>query len=91
MKVLDTKELLEMEPNLNPNVLKGLYAPTGGIICPFDLVLALAENAYANGVKFKFTQEVVGIEKILIIILLKLWISVIKVRSLLMLRELIVI
>lgn len=91
LKVLDTKELLEMEPNLNPNVLKGLYAPTGGIICPFDLVLALAENAYANGVKFKFTQEVVGIEKILIIILLKLWISVIKVRSLLMLRELIVI
>ena len=63
LKVLDTKELLEMEPNLNPNVLKGLYAPTGGIICPFDLVLALAENAYANGVKFKFTQEVVGIEK----------------------------
>lgn len=42
---------------------QGLINPTGGIICPFDLVLALAENAYANGVKFKFTQEVVGIEK----------------------------
>ena len=56
MKVLDTKELLEMEPNLNPNVLKGLYAPTGGIIYPFDLVLTLAEYAYANGVKCKYTQ-----------------------------------
>ena len=44
-----------MEPNLNPNVLKKVFMlSTGGIICPFDLVLALAENAYANGVKFKF-------------------------------------
>lgn len=63
LKILDQKELFELEPNLNPQVLKALYAPTGGIICPFELVLGLAENAYDNGVEFLFNQEVIDIEK----------------------------
>lgn len=61
LQILDKKEILELEPNLNDQVLKALYAPTGGIICPFELVLALAENAHINGVEFAFNQEVTGI------------------------------
>lgn len=63
LRILDHDELMDMEPNLNPKALKALYAPTGGIICPFDLTLGLAENAVSNGVEFKFYQEVIGIEK----------------------------
>ena len=58
------EELLEMEPNLNPELSCALYAPTGAIVCPFTLTYALAENAAANGVKFQFDSEVTGIEKI---------------------------
>ena len=41
-----------------------LYAPTGGIVCPFNLTIALAENAYVNGVGFKLNTEVLNIKKI---------------------------
>jgi glycerol-3-phosphate dehydrogenase len=56
------KELLEMEPNLNPEVKGGLVIPRESIIDPFILVQALAENAYANGVKFMLKSKVTGIK-----------------------------
>ena len=40
-----------------------LYAPTGAIICPFKLTIALAENANVNGVEFAFDIEVKDIQK----------------------------
>ena len=54
-------ELLEMEPNLNPEVKGGLWIPRESIIDPFILVQALAENAYANGVQFLLGTCVTGI------------------------------
>lgn len=55
------KELLEMEPNLNPEVKGGLYIPRESIIDPFILVQAMAENAYANGVEFVLSAKVTDI------------------------------
>ncbi len=55
------KELLEMEPNLNPEVRGGLYIPGESIIDPFIFVQALAENANANGVEFLLGTKVTGI------------------------------
>lgn len=55
------KELLEMEPNLNPAVKGGLYIPRESIIDPFILVQAYAENALANGVSFVLNTKVTGI------------------------------
>lgn len=40
-----------------------LYAPTGGIVCPFKMTIALAENANVNGVEFVFDTCVENIEK----------------------------
>ncbi|MBQ9058571.1 MAG: NAD(P)/FAD-dependent oxidoreductase [Atopobiaceae bacterium] len=57
MKILSREELLEMEPNLSDNVEGALYAPTGGIICPFKLNIAMAENANVNGVDFFFNTR----------------------------------
>ena len=54
MRILDREELLEMEPNLTDRVVCALYAPTAGIICPFKLNIAMAENAAENGVDFFF-------------------------------------
>ena len=56
------EELLEMEPNLNPEVKGGLYIPRESIIDPFILVQAYAENACANGVEFRLGTQVTGIE-----------------------------
>lgn len=64
LRILDREEVLEMEPNLSEEVYAALYAPTGGIVCPFELNLALAENANVNGVEFHFRREVTEIEKL---------------------------
>ena len=45
------------------DVVCALFAPTGGIVCPFGLTIALAENACANGVQFFLNQEVQNIVK----------------------------
>lgn len=62
--ILNREEVLEMEPNLSEDVYAALYAPTAGIVCPFQLNIALAENANRNGVEFKFHTEVKEIKKI---------------------------
>lgn len=64
LKILTKTEVKELEPNITDDVIAALYAPTGGIVCPFNLNIALAENANVNGVGFKFNTEVESIEKI---------------------------
>ncbi len=56
------KELLEIEPNLNPEVKGGLFIPRESIIDPFIFVQALAENAYENGVNFMLNTKVTDIK-----------------------------
>lgn len=62
--ITDKARIRKMEPNLTDQVAGVLYAPTAGIVCPFNLNIALAENAYTNGIDFKFNTEVLSIEKI---------------------------
>ena len=56
--IIDRKRIFDMEPNLADEVVAVLYAPTAGIVCPFNLNIVLAENANTNGVEFKFNTEV---------------------------------
>lgn len=63
LKILSREELLEIEPHIADGVAAALYAPTAGIICPFKLTYALAENACENGVQFKLNTKVTKIEK----------------------------
>lgn len=64
LRILSKEEVLRMEPNVTDDVYAALYAPTGGIVCPFGLNIALAENACANGVEFHFNTEVTEIRKV---------------------------
>ena len=64
LQILNKEEVMKMEPNVSNDIYAALYAPTGGIVCPFHLNIAMAENACANGVEFKFDTEVLNIEKI---------------------------
>ena len=64
LKILSKEDVLKLDPNINEEVSAALYAPTRGIVCPFGLNIALAENATTNGVEFKFNTEAKDIEKI---------------------------
>ena len=63
VRIIEGEELTQLEPNLSDDVVAALYAPTGGIICPFQLTIAFAENAHENGIEFLLNTEVTGIKK----------------------------
>ena len=54
-------KLHEMEPFITKKAIKALYAKTAGIVNPFELVVALMENAIDNGVELHLDEEVIGI------------------------------
>jgi len=63
MRILSYEEIHEMEPNINEKVFCALYAPTAGIISPWELAIALAENAIENGVELRLETTVKGIKR----------------------------
>ena len=63
LKILSKEEVLEKEPNLNEEVFGALYAPTGGIVGPFEYTIALMENGVANGGEISLNSEVSDIKK----------------------------
>lgn len=63
LMILSKEQVLEMEPNLSNDVVAALYAPTGGIVCPYEMAIGMAENASENGVDFFFENSVIDIKK----------------------------
>lgn len=63
LQILTGDEARAKEPALSDEVVAALYAPTGGIVCPFGLNIALAENAAVNGVDFYLNTAVSKIER----------------------------
>ena len=63
LEIIDQERLRVMEPNVSRDAVAALWAPTGGIVCPFGLNYALAENAFSNGVQFRFNTEVESVTK----------------------------
>jgi L-2-hydroxyglutarate oxidase LhgO len=64
IRLLDSKEIYELEPNLKVKAIRGLYSEKLGVVCPYDLAISYAEIAFDNGVNFKLEEEVINIEKI---------------------------
>ncbi len=63
LRIVEHDELLAMEPNLNPQLACALYAPTGAIVCPYELCIASIGNAMDNGADLKLNFEVTSIQK----------------------------
>lgn len=61
LQIISGDEARAMEPSLNENVVAALLAPTGAIIDPFGLTIAMANNAAVNGTEFIFGAEVTDI------------------------------
>lgn len=64
MRLLGSDELLQLEPQLSDNVKLGLYLPDSGTVLPWELCLAAAENAAANGVQIHLNTQVQTIQQI---------------------------
>ncbi|MBR2949288.1 MAG: NAD(P)/FAD-dependent oxidoreductase [Lachnospiraceae bacterium] len=63
MRILDRSQALELEPNLADGVYAALHIPSAGIICPFSMNIAYAENAAENGAEFFLQTKVETIIK----------------------------
>ena len=59
LRIVERGELRALEPNVSDEAVAALWAPTGGIVCPFGLTYAFAENAAKNGVRFQFEVQAV--------------------------------
>lgn len=62
VEVVRTKELFCREPNLAKDIKVALYFPNAGIVCPYGLTIALAENAVENGVQLSLNTAVLGMK-----------------------------
>lgn len=62
LEIWNKKKLFEKEPNLNHSLHYALYAPTAGIISPYEITIALMENAKDNGVEILFETKLKDVE-----------------------------
>ena len=63
LRIVKGEELRALEPNLGDGVTAALFAPTGAIVCPYELCMAGVGNAMDNGAMLKLNFEVSKIEK----------------------------
>ena len=62
LRILSKDELKEKEPNISDKAVGALYAPTGGIVCPYELTVAAIGNAMDNGAELMTDFDVVKTE-----------------------------
>lgn len=62
--ILDGDTVKGMEPNVSDSVIGALYCPSAGICSPYEMAIAMAENAITNGVDLYLKTAVTGISKV---------------------------
>lgn len=63
LEIIGHDEILRHEPNINSAATRALLVNNGGIVCPYELTIAFAENAARNGVTFLRETPVDAIRK----------------------------
>lgn len=64
LEIIGQEELREREPNINKDAIAALYSASNAIVGPYELAIALTENAVSNGLDLRLNQKVIGIDKI---------------------------
>lgn len=62
-EVCDRARILEIEPDMGEGVIGGLWVPDSGMVCPYNLVMALAENSARNGVEFRTSTQALSVQR----------------------------
>ena len=63
LRIIGRDEMLALEPQLNPDACFALLVPTSGIVSPYELTFALADDAALNGVSFRFGVDVHSVSR----------------------------
>ncbi len=63
LRIVERDELIKMEPNLSDDIYYGLYAPSAKIVSPYNICIALCEEAIINGGKLFLNYNVKQITK----------------------------
>ncbi len=63
VRLIEQDELRAIEPNISESATCALYAPTGAIVCPYELCIASVGNAMDNGAELLCDFKVEKIEK----------------------------
>ena len=61
LKLLNAAELHALEPNVSKDATCALHAPTGAIVCPYELTFAAIGNAMDNGAELLLDSEVTAV------------------------------
>ena len=64
LELLTREQALAVCPQLSEKVHAALYAKMAAVVCPYELTLAYGENAFHNGVEFRFNTAVSEIERL---------------------------
>ncbi len=63
IEIIRGQKIFEVEPLATKDALCAVYIPSTGVLDPYDLTIALAENAVDNNVDLRCNHEVVGFLK----------------------------
>jgi len=63
LSIIGHDEIMALEPNINPDVQYALYCKGAGVCSPYEMTIALAENAVENGIDIFLQSEVTSIQK----------------------------
>ena len=60
LRIVSGEEATQLQPGVR--CVAALHVPSSGVVAPYTMTIAFAEDAAANGVQFHLGAEVVGIE-----------------------------
>ena len=63
LQIIGPDKIQELEPHSNPDIKVGLYSKNVGVASPYELTIALVENALTNGVELLLDKRVQSIKK----------------------------
>jgi len=63
VEVISRDRILQLEPNIAPEIAYALYAPEAGVVSPYKLTIAQADHAVLNGAEIRLEEKVVALEK----------------------------
>ena len=61
-RIIKRKELLKKEPNISKDAKFAVFFPEGAVISPYNMVVALAENAIENGARVLLNTAALSFE-----------------------------
>lgn len=64
LEIIGPERIRELEPELTHDVKWALYCKGAGICSPYEMAIAMAENAIKNGVTLELEQQVTNVEKV---------------------------